>query len=231
MKKLIISSVLGIVVAASSAFGQGWAELVTSPHFIWDDTGTYSGATISNPRFDSSFDVAMMYGTGTPAVAAIAAGNPTNNSTLGATTSYSPFSATAAWSDIMNDANFAIASSNSVAWVATGTASGGSSANGGSEFAVAGSTALTTYSVFLIAWNTEGGTLLTPQAASAAGAAVGWSPTFSYQFQAAPPTGNAPAQPAFTAFGIGYYPTPEPTTLALAGLGGISMLFLRRRKA
>jgi hypothetical protein len=25
--------------------------------------------------------------------------------------------------------------------------------------------------------------------------------------------------------------TPEPTTLALAGLGGISMLFLRRRKA
>jgi hypothetical protein len=26
-------------------------------------------------------------------------------------------------------------------------------------------------------------------------------------------------------------PTPEPTTLALAGLGGISMLFLRRRKA
>jgi len=30
---------------------------------------------------------------------------------------------------------------------------------------------------------------------------------------------------------LGVIPTPEPTTLALAGLGGLSMLFLRRRKA
>jgi PEP-CTERM motif len=35
--------------------------------------------------------------------------------------------------------------------------------------------------------------------------------------------------PALTPFGVGG--VPEPTTLALAGLGGLSMLFLRRRKA
>jgi hypothetical protein len=33
------------------------------------------------------------------------------------------------------------------------------------------------------------------------------------------------------AFNLYLQPVPEPTTLALAGLGGLSMLFLRRRKA
>jgi len=49
---------------------------------------------------------------------------------------------------------------------------------------------------------------------------------------------GSPASPATSIFGAGIQgfdlfavPVPEPTTLALAGLGGLSMLFLRRRKA
>jgi len=41
--------------------------------------------------------------------------------------------------------------------------------------------------------------------------------------------GSAPSIPAFD---LGYtQPTPEPTTLALAGLGGLSLLAFRRKKA
>ena len=42
-------------------------------------------------------------------------------------------------------------------------------------------------------------------------------------------TGSGPVQPELTLMAITV--VPEPTTLALAGLGGISMLFLRRRKS
>lgn len=41
-------------------------------------------------------------------------------------------------------------------------------------------------------------------------------------------SGGLPSSDALTLYAI---PVPEPTTLALAGLGGLSMLFLRRRKA
>ena len=64
--------------------------------------------------------------------------------------------------------------------------------------------------------------------AEAAGAPVGWSSVFSYTLGSGPPAG-APVQTDVPAFGINY--VPEPTTLAFAGLGGLSMIFLRCRKA
>lgn len=63
--------------------------------------------------------------------------------------------------------------------------------------------------------------------------ALGWSSAFENPIGTSEGDSNATSEQnldsGFTAFGVA--PVPEPTTLALAGLGGLSMLFLRRRKA
>lgn len=60
---------------------------------------------------------------------------------------------------------------------------------------------------------------------------LGWSNPFAQLVGSgsSDPNDNATQSSHMNAFGVA--PVPEPTTLALAGLGGLSMLFLRRRKA
>jgi len=78
----------------------------------------------------------------------------------------------------------------------------------------------------MIAWNASAGANY--QNASD----MGWSNPFGATVGTSSSDSNAGiAQSADSLNQFGVAPVPEPTTLALAGLGGLSMLFLRRRKA
>lgn len=83
-------------------------------------------------------------------------------------------------------------------------------------------------SMYVIAWNDAYSTV---SAAAQAGAPIGWSGEINYTLGTSTSPG-APLGAAGSGFDVDdIAATPEPTTLALAGLGGLSMLFLRRRKA
>src|SRR5215469_3667220 len=202
MKKLIIRFVLGLAMASSSAFGQGWFVFGASPRTVWDNEIT--------PTYGTGYDVAFLWAPSTVTAAAVeslsAGGGVATNTTL-------QYLYSTAWTDILSDPNFTLAQSNNVDYVASTTSTGGYSYNAGSEFDVVGTASLTTYSLFVIAWNTEGGVFTTPQAAAAGNLPVGWSGVFSYMAQAAPPLGAAPSAMPLTKFGIAGM--PEPTTLAL----------------
>jgi hypothetical protein len=90
------------------------------------------------------------------------------------------------------------------------------------------------YDLIVIAWNSSSGDSTLEEALGEVGgftaaADIGWSSAFDYT--ASTSSSSSPSQ--FSSQGLspfGVAATPEPTTLALAGLGGLSMLFLRRRK-
>jgi hypothetical protein len=82
--------------------------------------------------------------------------------------------------------------------------------------------------MIFIAWNASA-TLGSGATTFSSVADLGWSNPFNEEVGSSAGDANAGSETAVNDFGVA--PTPEPTTLALAGLGGLSMLFLRRRKA
>ena len=129
----------------------------------------------------------------------------------------------------MSDPNFRLAVDNGSGQVAVtpSTSRGAANYNGDTYFPVSGTTVGTTYELFMIAWDNRGGTLTTPALATAANAWVGWSSPFSYTPYAVtvPPTSFMGLAGQFGVTGI-----PEPSILALAGLGSLSVMMFRRRK-
>lgn len=216
MKKLAVLISIGIVLTTASAFGQAYFTFAGTPRTVADDT-------LGTGVFDANFDAVFLWGTvgETPLVSGIMNGTPTNNLSI-------YFSNGTAWQDVLSDPNFTIAATNGgAAYIATGTAFGSFAADADNAVPVAGTTVGTTYAVIVVAWKTDGGLYTTPQAAAAAGAPIGWSPVLDYTPGSAPPAvPPSPIDPS--SFGI--WATPEPTTLTLAALGGISMILVRRRK-
>jgi len=222
MKKLIISSVLGLAFAASTAFGQGYITFGGSTiRDVWDDASTTSG-----PLTDSGFDATFLWSSGTSTTSLPYASTPTNG-TL-------PFSYSAAWLDISNSAtaggSWTVATTGGAAVIgqpsnATGTFQYDTLA----AFGLDGTSPGEAINLYVVAWDTDGGLYNTLAAAEAGGAPLGWTSVFSYTLNAAPPGASSPETVLPEKFGIGV--VPEPATLALAGLGGLSMLFLRRKKA
>jgi len=79
-----------------------------------------------------------------------------------------------------------------------------------------------TYSLFLVGWDAN---YATPTLAAVANAAVGWSASFNYtSFAGTAAPHSMPLIPEFGVWGI-----PEPSTLALAGLGSLTLFLFRRR--
>jgi len=236
MKKLIVT--LALAAVGLSAFAQGEFEFAgPGPRGVWD---AYSTPGSSHEAAD--IDVAFLFGStsATPLVDAIAASTATNGSTA-----YNPQTA---WTDILTDPSFMLATNDNggspVLAVTTSTANGsyaytppGGSAGG--AFAVDGSASGgASYRVFMIGWNSA---YATPQAAALAGSAVGWTQFFTYAAAAGPvpgpagtpgtmlaAAGGSPSGVPILQFGVAS--VPEPTTIALAGLGGLALLGLRRKK-
>jgi len=232
MKKQIILGAIVLGFAASS-FGQGYAAFyTTAKSWVYDNFSTAGTSQVGGTAGANIF-TALLIGSGVPAVDAVSASNPTGN-----TTAFSASTGATIWSDILNDPNYQLAQNLSgntlvVGTINTaGTTRGGFSYQSGASFQVAGwgnNTANTPVSVYVIGWNAA---YATPALAAAAGAAVGWSSPFTYTLlkdtTTSPSSANASG---LTAFGVTpIAAAPEPATMALAALGGASLLLFRRRK-
>jgi len=211
MKKIL--TIVAITAATYASFGQGYFAVTGASKSVWDIF-----TTTLTPKLGATESVGIYIGTGTPAVEAIANGVVTNQATV---YSSNP------WSTILNDPNFHLAvNSNTVANVIipTTTAGGGFTISG--TFPINGS-AIGANSLYVVAWDKN---YATPALAAAANAAVGWSSVFTYQGQTSFGTTPSFAASGFVPFGVNAVVVPEPTTLALAGLSGASLLLFRRKK-
>jgi hypothetical protein len=230
MKKLVLISTLVASLAGLSAFGQGYFNFSGNKSAVWDGTG-------STDVRDSLLTVAFMWA---PAAETTKVGTDTTLQTSGVALAGVPntmnsgnsiYQASAAWADILSDPNFvfgldANTSSSLVAYQLTLT-TGGYQFIGQppstSSFGVAGTSSATTYSIYEVAWS---GGYATPSLAEAGHAYVGWSTVLQYTFLASTASPNTPVWTQMAVAGL----VPEPSTLVLAGLGGLSLLLFRRRK-
>jgi len=250
MKKQI--ALLATIIAASgfTAFGQGYVQFQTATKDVWDEFTT-SGSGIIPVTPD--IDVALLWAaTGTSDQLSAVAGASSQYglrgqaaasqvATNGVTSvgSANPFSTIttmlgAGWNWATN-VSTGTAGVGTIA-VAAETAAGAITYTGGlsgsPQFQIGGTTAGSTYELIAVAWNASASSF-------SAATDVGWSNPINYvtgatssdvngltQLQSELSGGNPAGENQF-----GVAAVPEPTTLALAGLGGLSMLFLRRRKS
>ena len=232
MKKLVLLSTLAAFLIGLSAFGQGYFKFTASGKSVWDGDALVPGGTAKLGNASSN-SVAFLWGptTATPLVEAILNGVPTNATSSGV--AGGNYSVSAAWTAILTDPLFTLALNNSGGGLATTNAAangGWSYAPGGTQaFQVLNSSGGVNYSLFLIAWNNDNGLYLTPSAAQSHNMYVGWSQVFTYGTVSSGTDPNLQTM-VFTPFGIAGT-VPEPSTLALAGLGGLSLLLFRRKKS
>jgi hypothetical protein len=215
MKKLILIASLITSFTALSALGQGYFHFFTGKSQVWDqlDGG-------GSPALSTSINTAFLWAPNgsVPMVSSLGASSPVSGFPI--------YTASSVWTAILTDPNFTPAINNANGQMAIQRTSsfGSISYNSGISFPVTGTSVGTGYSVFMIGWD---GAYATPALAQAASAGVGWSAPFSYTavaFTTIPNTMSG-VTPAFGVWGV-----PEPSALALAGLGGLSLMLLRRRK-
>lgn len=247
MKKQI--AILATIVAASgfNAFGQGYFQFNAGTKDVYDEFTTPGVGVLS-----ADMTVALLWaasGTSDSLTAVAGSGGPSGN-----TSAYGLRSGTAGVQVATNGVT-SVASVNPITtiqnmlgagWTMAVNASSGTTGfgsivtaptaatglftytgglSGGNDFQIQGTTAGGTYEFIAIAWNASA-------ASYNLASAIGWSNPITVVTGANSTDPNG--QLALSAIGenqFGVAPVPEPATLALAGLGGLSMLFLRRRKA
>jgi len=224
MKKIIT---LGLVVAsfaATSSFGQGYFLFTSGKSQAWNGFTT-AGVSATSSLVDTSFLWAPA--NTTSPMAALLASTPTT----GNSTTTEPYTVSQAWTAILSGGFNLATNGNNGSVVVQGTAAnGGIAYNSSGTFPIAGTAnnGTTAYTVFMIGWNSA---YATPALAAANGSAVGWSTAFQYT----PSKDAITAAPSMSSLGANFgvfipAVVPEPTTLALAGLSGASLLLFRRRK-
>jgi len=205
--------------AGMTAFGQGYIEFSTSGGFVYDDFTT-PGTDVKAPGNVTTTFLWAANNTTSPLGAGVATTGTASGSGADATITSM---LTSGWT-VANNFSTGVEADNVVH--ASGPTQGGI---GYGTFQVTGtSSAGINYEIVVVGWaSTEGSTL---SAALQAGGPIGWSTAFSYASGASStsPLSQFSAAGVGTPFGVA--PVPEPASLALAGLGGLSMLFLRRRK-
>ena len=230
MKRLIAFGLLAGLLAANPAFGQGYLYFTTGKSQVYDCFNTLGVSTRA-----ATVNTAFLWGPAstTPLVDTFTGmtSTPTNGNAFVDFMTPEGWLTGGIWNAILNDTQFNLAINGATATLATQLCSinGAIVYNGGFAFGVAGSAPSTTYTVYMIGWDAR---YATPALAAAAnggnGAAVGWSEPFqitTVNSVGLPDSFTAKA-PAFGTFG----PVPEPATLALAVLGGLSLFTIRQRK-
>jgi hypothetical protein len=214
MKKLLLVSTLALTLSSLSTLGQGYFQFQGPTRGVWD------GFTPSlPPHLAATMNVAFLIAPAntTPLVSSVAPSSPTNSAILGSGNSA-----------ILNDPNFSLAiDANTSALASVPNSASGSwfytTTGGFAATPITGTTANTTYTVYVIAWNKF---FATPQAAAAASFPLGWSSPFQYTAVNNIGTPSTFAASGFVPFGI---VIPEPSPLAQTSLGGFALMQFRRR--
>ena len=235
MKKTIAIVSLALGFTAVSVFGQGFLQIATPGNIIYDGFSTpgsssAAGSAVTWSLYWAANNTAKPFAAlnGSPGAATPTSGN---------STTVQSWTAAQAWAALAGASSFTLATDSSTYGPLDGSGtipvtdnaiSGGSlgfysqdSVVGpGFGFGIDGTSASTFYSLLVVGYQ------------SAGSGPIGWSYLSSFKLASSASDPNI-ASPSFTAFGV-FQPTvagvPEPSTLALAGLGGFGMLMAMRRK-
>jgi len=220
MKKIIAIAVVAAAFATTGAFGQGYFTVSTGKSVAFDGFST-AGTSL----LDTKVGVALFWAAASTTTPFALASTPiTGNSTT-----VESYSASQAWA-ALTGSSFVQATSTAIGGNVQSTTSstGVLKYNNGTTFDITGTSAGTTYSLLFVSYDAT--QYASAAAAALGGGAIGWSVVV--QSTAAISTGTPPS-PALGQFGT-FTPavvvSPEPTTVALAGLGGLALLGLRRKK-
>jgi hypothetical protein len=241
MKKQIALLAAVLAVSGFTALGQGYVTLSTGTGQFWNEYTT-PGVGI---RDNTGLDVAFLWApSGTSDLLASQGTSQYQSSTGGAvanqvaTNGVASISAAGSLSNIVTmitTGGWAFATNDTTGSAGFNTLiSGGDTSKGAYTYAnglagglvqILGASGAENIELIAVAWNASAASL------TAAGD-IGWSNPISYLTGASSTDPNGGVSlTAMNQFGTAVIAVPEPTTLALAGLGGLSMLFLRRRKS
>lgn len=222
MKKILAITILAATFAAGSAFAQGYVLLSSGKSQVYDGFTTAGSSALT-----SNVKVAFLWAAASTTTPMPIASTPT----AGNSTTSESYTVASAWNALLNTAGWTLAIDATTAnsgnpAISQSSTTGSVKYNSGSTFGVTGTSPTTTYSVLEFSWNAA---YATPSLAQAAGSAVGWSSVIQYTFSTA--SDQTQVNMPFAGYGT-FIPAsvPEPGTMALAALGGASLLLFRRRK-
>jgi hypothetical protein len=222
MKKILVIATLA-AFAALTSYGQGEINYQGVFHGAGNNYTTPGTVT-----YNTGIDIELFYAPASTTTAVSAIANSSSPASL-------TYQVATAWADIMGNAAFqpVDGSSGTPPALMPTTATGGATYNGGSSYSAANLLPNVTYTFYEVAWYTGASGQYSTLALANGNTYVGWSQAF--QYTPVTSTGSPPPTPTtMTAGLVGDYlvggTIPEPTTIALAGLGGLSLLLFRRRK-
>jgi len=201
MKKIVLSTIAMAAMMALTSYGQG---IIT-----FDTTEGSSVVSINGSAAQVDLNASLLYFNGTSYVDIVNLLLSDTTPTSGLTVSVPPATTQAAGGDISAYGNGILID------------------NSGNNYIITDEAASDVVSFEVEAW---GGSASSYAVADATpGTLVGASAPFTETLSSSgsPENANIGSMPSFNLTPV---PTPEPATLAFAGLGGLSMLLMRRRK-